>query len=53
MAEYGCFFLRHGKGDHDVWYSPVTRRNFPADGKIKSRHTANMIMKQAVIDYRF
>jgi hypothetical protein len=19
LAEYGCYFLRHGKGDHDRW----------------------------------
>jgi hypothetical protein len=53
LSEYGCSFLRHGKGDHDIWYSPITKRNFPVDGEIKSRHTANAIMKQAGIDYHF
>ena len=20
----GCTFVRHGKGDHDIWFSPIT-----------------------------
>ena len=53
LAANGCEFLRHGKGDHDIWYSPITDRNVTVDGKIKSRHTANAIMKQSGISYRF
>ncbi len=53
LAENGCTFVRHGKGDHDVWWSPRTKRNVIVDGKIKSRHTANAIMKQAGIDFKF
>ncbi|MBR4641934.1 MAG: type II toxin-antitoxin system HicA family toxin [Selenomonadaceae bacterium] len=53
LAENGCKFVRHGKGDHDIWYSPITDRNITVDGKIKSRHTANEIMKQSGISYRF
>ena len=64
MAEYekkvrnilslnGCTFSRRGKGDHDIWYSPITCRHITVDSKIKSRDTANAIMKQSGIDYRF
>ena len=53
LLKNGCEFLRHGKGDHDIWHSPITNKNFPVDGKIKSRHTANEIMKQSGINYRF
>jgi len=53
LSEYGCVFHRHGKGDHDIWYSPITKRYVTVDGKIKSRHTANAILKQAGIDRRF
>ena len=53
LLEHGCFFRRHDKGDHDIWFSPIMNREFPVDGKIKSRHTANAIMKQAGLDYRF
>ena len=64
MAEYekkvrealtanGCVFVRRGKGDHDIWRNPTTGRSFTVDGKIKSRHTANAVMKQANIDKKF
>ena len=64
MAEYeqkvrdilrrnGCFFKRRGKGDHDLWYSPITNRCVTVDSKIKSRHTANEILKQCGIQYHF
>ena len=53
LKEEGCYFVRRGKGDHDIWYSPITESNVTVDGKIKSRHTANAIMKQAGISYKF
>jgi hypothetical protein len=53
LSRQGCYFVRHGKGDHDVWYSPENDHNFPVATKIKSRHTANVIMKQAGIDHHF
>ena len=53
LLEHGCRFVRHGKGDHDIWFSPVTQRHFVVDAKILSRHTANAIMKQAGIAHKF
>ena len=53
LTENMCIFVRHGKGDHDIWYSPLTGKNFPIDSKIKSRHIANVIMKQAGIYFHF
>ena len=53
LKKNGCTFVRHGKGDHDIWYSPKTDTNVAVDGKIKSRFTANAIMKQSGINYRF
>jgi len=32
---------------------PHTKRYFTVDGAIKSRHTANAVMKQAGIDHKF
>ena len=43
----GCRFERQGKGDHEIWYSPHTERRFPVDSSIKSKHTANAVLKQA------
>ena len=34
LKKHGCYFIRHGKGDHDIWYSPITDINVVVDGKI-------------------
>jgi hypothetical protein len=28
LLEANCYFERHGKGDHEIWYSPITERRF-------------------------
>ncbi|MDR2559165.1 MAG: type II toxin-antitoxin system HicA family toxin [Oscillospiraceae bacterium] len=53
LKKNGCSFVRRGKGDHDIWHSPLTSGNFPVDSKIKSRHIANTIMKQSGIKHHF
>ena len=53
LSQNGCTFQRRGKGDHDIWYSPITQRSITVDIRIKSRHTANAIMKQSGINYNF
>lgn len=53
LVEAGCRFERQGKGDHEIWSSPISGRRFVVDGKILSRHTANGVLKQAGIDKRF
>jgi predicted RNA binding protein YcfA (HicA-like mRNA interferase family) len=49
----GCSIVRQGRGDHVIWYSPLTKLNFPVDSGITSRHTANAILKQAGIPKQF
>lgn len=49
----GCRFERQGKGDHEIWFSPATQCHFVVDGAIKSRHTANAVLKQAGIPKQF
>jgi hypothetical protein len=53
LTASGCYFERPGKGDHDIWYSPITNLRFPVDSKIKSRHTANAVLKQAGLKKAF
>lgn len=53
LIEAGCYFKRQGKGDHEIWYSPITDINFVVDNKIKSRHTVNGVLKQAGLDKYF
>ncbi|MDD9810744.1 MAG: type II toxin-antitoxin system HicA family toxin [Gammaproteobacteria bacterium] len=47
LRKNGCSLVRQGRGDHEVWYSPISDRRFVVDGKAFSRHTANKILKQA------
>lgn len=53
LRDAGCRFERQGKGDHEIWSSPITGLRFPVDGKIKSRHTANAVLKQAGLPKKF
>lgn len=53
LAEAGCHWVRDGKGDHEIWFSPISRNNFPVDSQIKSRHTANAVLKQAGLPKSF
>ena len=51
LTEYGCRYVRTGR--HPICYSPISNCNFPVPKGIKSRHTANGIMKQAGIPFKF
>lgn len=53
LQKNNCTFVRRGKGDHDIWYSPITDRHITVDSKIKSRHTENAVLKQSGINYKF
>ena len=53
LSKAGCKFHRRGKGDHEIWYSPITERYFTVDGSIKSRHTANGTLKDAGLPKAF
>lgn len=53
LKDAGCHKEREGKGDHEIWFSPITNRRFPVDHKIKSRHTANGVLKQAGLEKQF
>lgn len=53
LSDHECRFYRQGRGDHEIWWSPITSRCFTVDKKIKSRHTANETLKQAGIGKQF
>ena len=50
LSDSGCYYVRHGKGDHDIWYSPITKRIVVVDYKINKRHTANGILRDAGVN---
>lgn len=53
LIEAGCSFVRHGRGDHDIWQSPASQRPLTVPVKIKSRHMANKILKDAGLPKAF
>lgn len=53
LKQAGCTFVRKGKGDHEIWYSPISGTTFPVDGSIQSRHTANGTLKDAGLPKAF
>jgi hypothetical protein len=52
LTEAGSAFLRHGKGDHDVWTTAAGKR-IVVPVQIKSRHTAIGILKDAGLPKAF
>ena len=53
LLDAGCYYVRPGKGDHEIWFSPISQQSFPVDADIKSRHTANGVLKQAGLPKAF
>jgi len=49
----GCELVRQGRGSHEIWRSPITKRNFAVPVGIPSRHTANAILRQAGLPKEF
>ena len=49
----GCYHVREGKGDHEIWFSPISKRHITVDKGTKSRHTANEALKQAGLPKQF
>ena len=47
LRNNGCTFVRHGKGNHDIWHSPISNKNVTVDHKIKSRDMAIEVLKQS------
>ena len=52
LSDNGCYFIRHGKGDHDIWYSPIFNKPFTVDGSITKRTSANKTIKSAGINQK-
>ena len=53
LSTNGCTFKRNGKGDHAIWYSPITNNIVVVDSQIRKRQMANGVMKQAGINHKF
>jgi hypothetical protein len=51
LTNAGCYLVRQGR--HPMWFSPVSGLTFPVPSGIKSRHTANEVLKQAGLPKAF
>lgn len=49
LTANACRFVRFGKGDHEIWYCPITDRTVTVDAGTKKRFTAEAVLKQAGI----
>ena len=50
LKDGGCHFLRQGKGSHEIWFSPITKRAFSVPSNIKTMPLAKAILKFAGLD---
>lgn len=53
LRDHGYRFKSHGKGDHEKWYNDSTGVTLTVPSKLKKRHMANAILKQAGINEKF
>ena len=49
----GFELKRQGRGDHEIWWNPKTGKRITVDHGIKSRATANAILKEAELPKQF
>jgi predicted RNA binding protein YcfA (HicA-like mRNA interferase family) len=53
LTAAGCKIVRHGKGSHEIWFSPLSARNFTVPRNTVNRHTANKVLKDAGLPKAF
>ena len=53
LLDHECRFVRTGRGDHEIWLSPITGLHFTVDAGVRNRFTANGTLKQAGIKPAF
>jgi predicted RNA binding protein YcfA (HicA-like mRNA interferase family) len=53
LRENGYELKRQGRGDHEIWWNRKTGRRLIVDRKLRSRFTANGILKEAGIAKAF
>jgi predicted RNA binding protein YcfA (HicA-like mRNA interferase family) len=53
LRRAGCHKQRQGKGSHEIWYSPLTKRTFTVPANLSSHRLANEILRQAGLGKAF
>jgi len=47
LKDGGFELKRQGRGDHEIWWNPKTGEHVTVDRKLRSRFTANAVLKEA------
>lgn len=50
LKAHECEYLRPANGSHELWQSPINKARFVVQNDLRSRNSANSILKQAGID---
>jgi predicted RNA binding protein YcfA (HicA-like mRNA interferase family) len=53
LKDSGYEFKRQGRGDHEIWWNPISGVHVTVDRKLRSRFTANGILKEAGLPKAF
>jgi predicted RNA binding protein YcfA (HicA-like mRNA interferase family) len=53
LKQAGFEFKRQGRGDHEIWWNVHLKVSVTVDRKLKSRITANEILKDAGLPKAF
>jgi predicted RNA binding protein YcfA (HicA-like mRNA interferase family) len=53
LRQAGYEFKRQGRGDHEIWWNPRTGTRLAVDKKLRSKITANEILKDAGLPKAF
>lgn len=53
LRQAGCEFVRQGKGSHEIWYSPLSKRRFSVPRNVVKTHTANGVLRDAGLPKAF
>ncbi|MGJ3263391.1 MAG: type II toxin-antitoxin system HicA family toxin [Salinarimonas sp.] len=49
-AAAGCMFERQGRGDHEIWFTPISGKAFTVHGAIQSRPSPDKTLEDAWLD---
>jgi predicted RNA binding protein YcfA (HicA-like mRNA interferase family) len=53
LKKSGFVWFRTGKGDHEIWRHTQTGKRVTVDAKVKTRWTANKILRDAGLPKAF
>jgi predicted RNA binding protein YcfA (HicA-like mRNA interferase family) len=53
LKKAGFVWFRTGKGDHEIWKHTVNGKRVTVDAKVRTKHSANKILRDAGLPKAF